>query len=187
MYRANYLASLRSFISVAITRPQAIKFYLLPAVVLILLSSPAIRAQEAVIIVRHAEVLAKPGDDDPPLSEEGLQRASRLAEKLKGAGITAIYSSETKRTQQTAEPSAKAFQIPIKTISRRDPKGLVAALRSNNKNDRVLIFGHFQTIPWILKELGYQSEIKLDSKVWDEMLIVIPRGDSAPTVMRLRL
>jgi phosphohistidine phosphatase SixA len=160
---------------------------LLPAIALMLMSSAETRAQEAVFIVRHAEVLAKPGDDDPPLSEEGLQRALRLAEKLKGAGITAIYSTQTKRTQQTAEPAAKAFQVPIKTISRRDPKALVAALRTDNKNDRVLVFGHFQTVPIIIKELGYQGEIKLDSTLWDELFIVIPRGQGQPTVMRLRL
>jgi phosphohistidine phosphatase SixA len=163
------------------------KLYLLSTVCVLFLGATAIQAQEAVFIVRHAEVFAKPGDDDPPLSEEGLQRVLKLAERLKGAGITAIYSSETKRTQQSAEPSSKAFQVPINTISRRDPKALVSAFRSNNKTGRVLIFGHFQTIPWILKEMGYQGGITLDSKVWDEMLIVIPKGEGQPSVMKLRL
>jgi phosphohistidine phosphatase SixA len=154
---------------------------------LILLTAPPVQAQEAVFIVRHAEVKAQPGDEDPPLSEDGQQRALRFAEKLKNAGIKAIYSSETKRTQQTAEPSSKALEIPIRTVSRRDPKALVADVRDNHKTDRVLIFGHFQTIPWILKELGYQADIKLDSKVWDEMLIVIPKTHGQPTVIRVRL
>jgi len=187
MYIAQAIADCLPSRKSAFTKLGFMNLILLPAIALMLMSSPEIRAQEAVFIVRHAEVNGTQGDNDPPLSEAGLERAQKLAEKLKGAGITAIYSSETKRAQQTAEPSAKAFQVPVKTVPRRDPKALVAALRSNNKNDRVLVFGHFQTVPWIIKELGYQGEIKVDGNLWDEMWVVIPRSQGQPTVMRLRL
>ena len=44
---------------------------------------------------------------DPDLSDAGRARAESLANVLKDAGITAIYATELKRTQQTAAPLAR--------------------------------------------------------------------------------
>src|SRR4030095_12239590 len=62
-------------------------------------------AQPVVVIVRHAEK-ATNGGSDPDLSSTGLARADALARILKDSGITAIFTSEFKRTQETAAPIA---------------------------------------------------------------------------------
>ena len=46
--------------------------------------------------------------DDPPLTETGQRRAGALVTVLKDAGLTAIYTSEAQRTNQTAAPLAQA-------------------------------------------------------------------------------
>ncbi len=66
-------------------------------------------AQTSIFIVRHAEKADATKDTD--LSEAGRSRADILAKTLRDAGITAIYTSEFKRTQETAAPLAKALGI----------------------------------------------------------------------------
>ena len=75
-------------------------------------------AQEVIYLVRHSdppstlnldEIL-----DETPLSPSGQQRAKMLAERLKDAGITAIYASQAKRTFETAEPLAMARGLEIR-------------------------------------------------------------------------
>lgn len=55
---------------------------------------------------------------DEPLTEEGKRQAKELAEKLRSAGIEAIYSSPLKRTSMTALPIAEKINVEI-NIDRR--------------------------------------------------------------------
>lgn len=54
------------------------------------------------------------------LSELGLQMAERVAEHLAGGGhdITLVVASPLERAQQTAAPTARAFDLPIETDDR---------------------------------------------------------------------
>jgi hypothetical protein len=62
-----------------------------------LVSSQLGGAQEVVFVVRHSDPPATLSFDEildaTPLSDSGQQRAKMLAERLKDAGITAIYAS----------------------------------------------------------------------------------------------
>ena len=114
------------------------KFISLVALIVcdILAFSVGSSAQEAIFVVRHTdpppilsfdEIL-----DETPLSETGQQRAKMLAERLKYAGISAIYATNTVRTVQTAEPLAKILGLEIRApAAERCPRpGEAAALRS---------------------------------------------------------
>jgi broad specificity phosphatase PhoE len=50
---------------------------------------------------------------DPPLSEDGLIQARKLARRLKSANIKHIFSSPFLRTIQTANQVAEALDLPI--------------------------------------------------------------------------
>lgn len=65
-------------------------------------------AQPFVVIVRHAEK-ATNGGSDPDLSPAGRARGDTLAGILKDAGITAIFTSEFKRTKETAAATAASL------------------------------------------------------------------------------
>lgn len=67
-----------------------------------------------VIIVRHAE--RDPGLD-PPLIEEGIQRAEALKEALAENGVTAIYTTDFIRNVQTVQPLADELGITINRVS----------------------------------------------------------------------
>ena len=60
------------------------------------------------ILIRHSQTdysLEKRycGFSDPPLNDEGIWQARRLADRLKGSKVDKVYSSDLKRARQTAE------------------------------------------------------------------------------------
>jgi len=147
---------------------------------------PFSAAQQAIILVRHAEKIA---DDlngkDVPLSQAGQERARLLAEMLKDSGITAIYASDTVRTRATAMPLAKRLGLPIQNLGQHDPEGAIRWLKKENPNDVVLIVGHADTLPGLLRALGYQREVKIHSNQYSNLFVVLPRAGKPPSVIRV--
>src|SRR5213593_3091142 len=82
-------------------------------------------AEPVVVIVRHAEKAVSDGGD-PDLSPAGRARAEELARILKDSGITAIFTSEFKRTQETAAPTATSIGVTATVIPAKDTAALAA-------------------------------------------------------------
>ena len=139
-----------------------------------------VSAQPVVVIVRHAEKAAN-GGNDPDLSSAGRARADALARILKDSGITAIFTGEFKRTQETAAPSATSIGVTATVIPAKDTAALVAKLHQLNGN--ALVVGHGDTIPNIIKALGIDSPINIPDEDYSEFLIVMV-GDK-PNLFRL--
>ena len=110
-----------------------------------------------VVLARHAEKVVS-SIQDPPLSEEGEQRAERLAQMFgrgKGVGkIDAIYVSDARRTQQTAAPLAQRLGTQPIVVPAADTKGLVSRVMREHDGDTVLIVGHSNTVPQLIHELS---------------------------------
>src|SRR6476646_208404 len=124
---------------------------LLPARVL----CQAVVAQQAqrtstVILVRHAERASAAADS--PLSPAGQQRAECLAQVVKEAGIKRIYVSDAKRTQQTAEPAAKALGIKPEVVPANDINTLVRDV-FYGKGGNALVVGHSNTVPVVIERV----------------------------------
>jgi broad specificity phosphatase PhoE len=136
-------------------------------------------AQPVVVIVRHAEK-ASEGGNDPHLSSAGHARANALARILKDAGITAIFTTEFKRTQETAAPTASLIHVTPTMVAAKDTAALVARLHQLNGN--ALVVGHGDTIPNIVQALGNRA-LKIPDADYSELLIVI-LGDE-PQLFRL--
>ena len=147
---------------------------------LIFVSVSIASAQPIVVIVRHAEK-ATNGGNDPDLSSAGQARANQLARILKDSGITAIFTSEYKRTQETAAPTATLIHVTPTVVAAKDIAALVARLHQLNGN--ALVVGHDDTIPNIVKALGINTAISIPGTDYSELLIVI-LGDK-PQLFRL--
>jgi broad specificity phosphatase PhoE len=152
-------------------------------------SSTFVGAQQAFFVVRHSDppptLSLDEIRDETPLSESGQQRAKLLAGRLKDAGITAIYATQARRTVETAEPLAKRLGIDVRIQSYHDTDGLVRRLRSEQATGRVLVVGHWSTIPPILKALGDQHAVKIEPTEYDNLFVVIPHGEQTPAVLHL--
>src|SRR5437667_1902786 len=147
---------------------------------LVFVSVSTASAQPVVVIVRHGEKAAN-GGTDPDLSSAGRARAEALARILKDSGITAIFSTEFKRTQETAAPTATSAHVTPTVVAAKDTSALVTKLHQLNGN--ALVIGHGDTIPNIVKALGINSPINIPDADYSELLIVI-LGDK-PQLFRL--
>ena len=146
----------------------------------ILVAATIASAQPVVVIVRHAEKSAS-DTNDPDLSPAGRARAEALARILKDSGITAIFTSEFKRTQETAAPTGASAGVAATVVPAKDPAALVAKLHQLNGN--ALVVGHGDTIPNIIKALGIDAPINIPDVDYSELLIVT-LGDK-PQLFRL--
>lgn len=106
-------------------------------------------ATTTVYLVRHAE---KATGKNPVLTEAGEQRAKDLAAFLKDKGITEIFSTDYRRTQQTAAPTAKQFSRGVGSYSPRNLEEFAEKIRQNKAN--ILIVGHSNTTPELVAILG---------------------------------
>lgn len=144
-------------------------------------------AQTTIFVVRHAERAdAAAGTTptmatDPDLSEAGKARAQSLAAALKDAGVTAIYTTEYKRTQQTAEPLAKALGIQVTAVPAREMPALLQKLQAAAGN--ALVVGHSNTVGEVIAGLGVAERVKLTDSDYDNLFVVV-RGEKA-TLVRL--
>ena len=145
-------------------------------------------AQQTVFVVRHAERADTAGGGapmmaaDPELSDAGRARAESLAVALKDAKIVAIFSTEFKRTQATAAPLAKALGVQVTTISSKEPAKLIEAVKGAGGN--VLVVGHSNTVPSIVKDLGVAAPVTVDDAEYDNLFVVTMGATSS--VLRLR-
>ena len=150
--------------------------------------APSPAGQPAVFLVRHAERADTAGGGtpmmatDPDLSDAGRARAESLAMILKNARITAIYTTEYKRTKQTAEPLAKQLGLVPVAIASRDLAGLVEQVKAARGN--VLVVGHSNSVPNVIKALGVSEEVSIGDSDYDNLYVVTP--GTAPQLLRLR-
>jgi broad specificity phosphatase PhoE len=126
-------------------------------------------AEPVVVIVRHAEKAAN-GGKDPDLSPAGRARAEALARILKDSRITAIFTSEFKRTQKTAAPTVTAMKIAPTVVPAKDTASLVSRLRQIDTN--ALVVAHGNTIPDIVKALGIDIPIQISEDDYTELFVV---------------
>jgi broad specificity phosphatase PhoE len=141
-------------------------------------------AQDAIFVVRHAERVD--GSADSPLSPVGEARAARLAALLKDAGITQIYTTDLRRTIQTAAPLAAALHLTATALKADDQPALLQRLRSASAHDRVLVVGHSNTVPALLTALGAAPAVTLGENEYDSLFLVVPHAGAAPRLFRFR-
>ena len=150
-------------------------------------------AQQSIFVVRHAEradagpagaaAMTAPSTD-PPLSAAGHERAARLATMLRSAEIKQIFTTEFLRTRQTAAPTAEALKLDVAPVSSRDMNALIARVTAAQAN--VLVVGHSNTVPDILKRLGIKDAVTIADSEHDNLFIVFRPATGDPTLIRLR-
>ncbi|HLM54179.1 MAG TPA: phosphoglycerate mutase family protein [Pseudoxanthomonas sp.] len=123
----------------------------------------------AFIVVRHAEK-ASDGSKDPGLSAAGTARAASLERLLSSEPVVAIYSTDYQRTRQTALPTAQARGLPVSLYDARLPAPeLAARLRADHASGTVLVIGHSNTVPEIVRALSGQAVAPLAEEQFDRL------------------
>ena len=148
---------------------------------------PATSTTTTVYLVRHGEKsTAIPNDPDPDLSTAGWARAQALARTLRSTGITAIVTTQLKRTQETAEPLAAQLGLTAEVVR----TGLtahadsVAATVMRHRGGKVLVVGHSNTITAIIAALGGPKLPNLCDSEYSTLFVVRVTGSPSPVVVR---
>lgn len=152
----------------------------------------------AVIVFRSATttvvVLVGPAEkdvgkiDDPPLSDEGEQRAQRLARMFgEGSGAdrpSAVYVSGTRVAQQTAAPLAE--RLGVHPVAVGEVRETVARVLKEHEGGTVLLIGTSETVPQLLHELSGRGILMSKDDEYDTAFVIsIPTfGDS--NVLRIK-
>jgi len=154
------------------------------AVAILLTAASHAAAQQAVIVVRHAEKADQ--SPDTALSAKGRARAKALADLLRAAGVTHIITSEFRRSQETAAPLAKALGLTAEQVPARDLPALVARLHALDPASIVVIVGHSNTIPPMLAVLGWPNTLDLHDGDYDDVFVLAPHPGQRASMVRLK-
>jgi broad specificity phosphatase PhoE len=141
-------------------------------------------AQEAIYLVRHAERADQSTDSE--LSTDGIGRSYALRDMLHDAGITTIYTTDLRRTIATAAPFAAAARVQPVALKAADTDALIARVRAAAPRDRILIVGHSNTLPELLRAAGVTAPIDIGDNEYDNLFIVVPQKGAPPVLLRLR-
>jgi phosphohistidine phosphatase SixA len=108
-----------------------------------------------VLIVRHAEKQDPNSNaQNEPLSAVGTMRAQRLRDTLLRAGISAVYATAARRTQDTVAPLAATFRLQTQTYS--SAPTLASNVLAQHRGDVVLVAAHSDTVDDVANAFGAQ-------------------------------
>ena len=103
--------------------------------------------------IRHAEKVDN--SQNPDLSEKGLKRAELWNKIFSEISFDKIYSTDYKRTIQTASPTVTAKKIQIKLYN---PTTLnIESFKKETLGKKVLIVGHSNTTPKFVNQMINQK------------------------------
>ncbi|TQV89128.1 phosphoglycerate mutase family protein [Aliikangiella coralliicola] len=131
-----------------------------------------------IYLVRHAEKQPSSGKD-PSLTETGKKRAQHLAELLKSRSISAVYSTQYKRTLETATPLANQLNLKVQHYDPRKLKEFAEEIK--NASGNVLIVGHSNTTPSLVFLLGGDPHGDIDDSYYERLYQLNFTGNKVAT------
>lgn len=149
------------------------KLILAIALLLSGLAAPAAYGDATIYLVRHAE---KEPDSDPGLTPKGRARAIALAKRMANADIVMIYSTDYKRTRQTAEPTARQRGLTVTLYDPRMMKEFAEKLKAEAKGAEgsIMVVGHSNTTPYLASLLTGKAHEPLDETIYNRLYIIRP-------------
>ncbi len=151
----------------------------------VLTTAPPVVAQgepavTTVVLVRHAEKID--ASRDPRLSQAGEERAHQLAHVLADFPFEAVLSTPFIRTRETGRPVAAQMGLPVTEtpVTRTFASDLAARLRTDYAGQTVLVVGHSNTTPDVMRALGVPDVAAIADNEYDDLFIVtlLPGGSA---------
>jgi 2,3-bisphosphoglycerate-dependent phosphoglycerate mutase len=129
-----------------------------------------------VIFVRYADVDS--GDEsNPGLNGAGQRRAEELVRVIGDvnvvASVDAIFATQFRNTQETAEPLAKSLQMPVQVIDADNVRGLTDLILQEYKGDIVLVITNRKALPQLIQRFhGSKNLPEIEDSEYDNLFIV---------------
>lgn len=141
-----------------------------------------------VILIRHGE-RDKPKPNEPPfpgprLNKDGQARAKLLVQVLGKSGIQAIYVSRFVRTKEMAQPLAA--QLRLSTIDITEAPDIRKDILAKHAGQTVLVVGHADTVPQVIRELGGGEQPEIDDREFDNLFVVATFNSGKASATKLK-
>lgn len=135
-----------------------------------------------IYLVRHAEKVPD-GSRDPELTKIGMQRSARLADWFGDKNIEDVWSSDYKRTRDTATPILAKLETDLVLYDPRNLPEITEKLLALQHT--ALVIGHSNTTPQLARLLCNCEIADMDETEHDR-LIMISIHDDKTRVKTLR-
>ena len=168
------------------THPGVLKLISVSLLLLWTSSSGLARESEeifSIYLVRHAEKDASQANpENPGLSECGESRAESLARILADAELEKVYSTDYRRTRETALPVASQLSLEVEFYDPDELAGFSRTLLHQQKD--VLVVGHSNTTPVLAGLLAGEMLEPFDEAIYDRLyLVTVSGGQSRMTLL----
>lgn len=145
------------------------------ALSLLAASAPAGAEEFRLYLVRHAEKAAD-GGADPALTLAGRLRADRLARWLAPRGLVAVWSTDYRRTRETAHPTASAAALDIGIYAPTPAEPFAQLLLERHQT--ALVSGHSNTIPMLAAALCQCPVRPMSEGEYNRLLVLHVDGET---------
>ena len=136
--------------------------------------------------IRHAEKdRSDSTNKNPSLTIQGLERANKWALFFKDKNIAAVYSTNYKRTQQTALPIAKEQNLEI--ISYTAKELISEKFIADNKGKNIVIVGHSNTTPELVNNLLGEKKYEDISDSENNNVFIVTLNKNKTTAKRVKV
>ena len=132
-------------------------------------------------LIRHAEKDRSTNAKDPVLNELGLKRAENWAKIFKDIPFDKIYSTDHKRTQQTALPTA--FSKGLEVLSYETENLFNEEFKTQTEKQSVLIVGHSNTTPAFVNAIVGKQEYSQINDSDNGKLFIVTIDDGVSSVI----
>ena len=136
-------------------------------------------------LIRHAEKdRTNKANRDPNLNKKGQERVKIWTNYFENIDLDAVYSTEYKRTMQTAKTIAENKSLEIQNY---DPlKMYDAVFQKETKEKKVLIVGHSNTTPsFVNKILGEKKYKNMTDRDNSTLYIVTIKGGKKTSIIEI--
>ena len=175
--------------------PVAVRSFLLIALLAATLAAIALptavcaidQPPTTLILVRHAEKkIVPPENKDPDLSPAGQARAEELVRMFSETGVTAIYATQYKRTQQTVKPLADKLGLPVTQVEAKKTSELVKDIRARGAGQVIFIAGHNNSVPEIIAAMGGPQLPIIPETEYDNLYILTVSSNGSAKLLKLK-
>ena len=125
-------------------------------------------------LVRHAEKQTD-ASDDPALNDIGRNRSEQLATWFEEKDIKLIWSSDYRRSRDTAGPLISSLGLELNLYDPRDLPALAKTLLDDRSN--AMVVGHSNTTPELARLLCQCVIADMDESEYERLIVVSFSGD----------
>jgi len=142
-----------------------------------------------VILIRHADrdvpPAGAPDDPGPSLNDKGIARSRKLVHVLSTADIQAVYTSHFTRAKMTVKTFLVAHSN-LPTVRLDAATELKDHILTHHAGQTVLVVGHSNTVPELIKLLGGPSLPIIDDCEFDNLFVLVKHSTTKASVSKLK-